>query len=167
MRATWVPMQNLYLAGMVGVVISHTQGTNQQAVNPGGLGLRFEYDFQHAHLKIYGGQQPELTSGLAGAGLFRYVRGNIFYDFTRRLTGNVGGGDLVQSQGSGYDGQLISWGVGLNDRMNKWLSVYTKFVQLRRNETDLQPISSHRHPKRARSSWRLFRGGVHRFGRSV
>ena len=26
-------------------------------------------------------------------------------------------------------------GVGLNDRVNKWLSVYTRFVQLRRNET--------------------------------
>jgi hypothetical protein len=132
-RATWLPMQNLYFEGMVGVVISHTQGSSQQAVNPGGMGA-LEYDLQHAHLKIYGGQQPEVTSGLAGAGLFRFVRGNIFYDFTPRLTGNVGAG-FGESQGSNYDGQIISWGLGLNDRVNKWLSVYTRFVELRREET--------------------------------
>ena len=136
-RASWVPMRNLYLEGSVGVVISHTQGSDQQTVNPGGLGF-VEYNFHHARLKIEGGQQPELTSGLNGPGLLRYVRGNIFYDFTGRLTGNAGAGfDEFQATGQGVrdDVQLISWGVGLSDRVNKWLEVYTRFVQLRHEET--------------------------------
>ncbi|MGA9722503.1 MAG: hypothetical protein WBQ86_08625, partial [Candidatus Binatus sp.] len=133
-RLAWLPMQNLYLGGMLGVVVSHTQGSSRQEVNAGGLGY-LDYYLEHAHLSIYGGQEPELTNGLAGAGLFRFVRGNIFYDFTRRLRGNVGGG-FGESVGSGNDfnGQIISWGVGLSDQMSKWLSVYARFVQLRVTE---------------------------------
>jgi hypothetical protein len=126
-------VKNLYLEGMVGVVISHTQGTNEQAVNPGGLGL-LEYNFERARLKIYGGQEPELTSGFGGAGNIQEVRGSLLYDFTRRLTGSVGAG-FYEAHASNYDGQLISWGVGLTNRVNNWISVYTRFVQLRRNET--------------------------------
>ena len=54
----------------------------------------------------------------------------MLYDFTRRLTGSVGGG-YSESSGTGFNGQFISWGVGLSDRMNRWLSVYARFVQLR------------------------------------
>jgi hypothetical protein len=132
-RASWEPMKNLYLEGMVGVVISHIQGTNEQAVNPGGLAL-LEYNFERARLKIYGGQEPELTSGFGGAGNIQELRGALLYDFTRRLTGDVGAG-FYEAHASNYDGQLISWGVGLTDRVNNWISVYTRFVQLRRKET--------------------------------
>ncbi|HTC87390.1 MAG TPA: hypothetical protein VK686_03770 [Bryobacteraceae bacterium] len=132
-RITLLPIRNLYLSGMAGIVISHTQGTNEQAVNPGGIGS-LQYDLHHAHLKIYGGQEPELTSGLSGAAEIRGVRGVLLYDFTPRLTGSAGGG-FFQVLGSGFDGQLISWGFGLSDRVNKWMSVYARFVQLRRTET--------------------------------
>ncbi len=132
-RIAWQPMRNLYLSGIVGVVISHTQGNSEQAINPAGLGL-LEYDVQHGHLKIYGGQEPQLTSSLGGAGEIRQVRGEILYDFTRRLTGNAGAG-FYELHGTGVDAQLISWGFGLTDRVDKWLSVYARFVQLRRNET--------------------------------
>jgi len=132
-RASWQPLQNLYLSGSVGVVISYSQGTDRQSVNPGGVGL-LEYDIQRGHFKVYGGQEPELVSTLGGAGLIREVRGNILYDFTQRLTGNVGAG-YYDLHGNGIDAQLVSWGMGLSDRVNRWLSVYAKFVELRRTES--------------------------------
>lgn len=137
-KASWQPMRNLYLEGLVGVLISHTQGDSRQAVNPGGWGL-LEYKLQRARLKLYGGQEPLLSSGLGGAGgITRSARGAIFYDFTQRLTGNAGAGfDELQASehGTGVDAQLISWGFGLSDRVNKWLEVYARFTQLRREET--------------------------------
>jgi hypothetical protein len=132
-KVGWEPFPRFYLSGIVGVVYSYTQGNNRQAVNVGGLGLA-QYDLERWHFKVYGGQQPELTSGFGAAGNVQEVRGVILYDFTRRLTGTAGGG-YYQSNGTGFNGQLVSWGVGLNDRVNKYLSVYTKFVELRRNET--------------------------------
>ena len=132
-KIAWEPFPRFYLSGIVGVVYSYTQGNDRQAVNVGGLGLA-TYDLERLHFKLYGGQQPELTSGFGGAGNIQEVRGTVLYDFTRRLTGNVGGG-YYQANGTGYNGQFISWGLGLTDRLNKYLSVYTKFVQIRRNET--------------------------------
>jgi hypothetical protein len=132
-RVAWQPMKNLYLSGIVGVVISYTQGTSRQTVNPGGLGL-LDYDFHHGHLKIYGGQEPQLTSGFGGAGETKEVRGEILYNFTRRLAGNAGAG-FYDLRGAGVNAQLISWGFGLTDRVDKWLSVYARFVQIRRTET--------------------------------
>ncbi|WP_331958162.1 hypothetical protein [Candidatus Binatus sp.] len=138
-KASWQAMRNLYLEGMVGVLISHVQGDSRQAVNPGGWGL-LEYNLQRARLKLYGGQEPLLVSGLNGAGgITRFVRGAITYDFTQRLTGNVGAGfDELQANGQGIqqDAQLISWGVGLTDRVNKWLEAYVRFTQLRRKLTN-------------------------------
>jgi hypothetical protein len=132
-RITLIPMRNLYLSGFAGVVISHTQGTSNETVNPGGLGL-MEYKFHRGHLNVYGGQEPTLTSALTGVGEIRGVRGNLFYEFTPRISGNVGGG-FFQSIGSDFNGQLISWGVGVSDRVSRYVSVYARFVQIRVNET--------------------------------
>jgi hypothetical protein len=129
----WQPLENLYLAGIVGVVISYTQGTDRQAVNVGGLGLA-EYSWQRLRVKVYGGQEPQLTSGFSGAGNLKEVRGVVLYDFTHRLSGQAGGG-YYDSNGSGFNGQVISWGFGMNYRVNRWLSSHVGFVQLRRNET--------------------------------
>jgi len=128
-----VPYRNLYLSGIMGAVISHTQGTSSEQVNPAGLGL-LEYRFHHAKFNLYGGQEPTLTSALTGVGIIRGVRGNLFYEFTRRVTGNAGAG-FYQSLGSDFNGQLISWGVGVGDRLNRNVSIYAKFVQIRVNET--------------------------------
>ena len=117
----------------MGVVITHIQGTSGDQVNPGGIGM-MAYDIRRGHFKIYGGQHPELTSGLGGAGTIRYVRGDIIYDLTQRLAAHAGAG-FYDLNGNGVNAQLISWGFGLADRMNKWLSVYVKFVQLRRTES--------------------------------
>jgi hypothetical protein len=132
-KVSWTPIEHLSLSGIVGVVVSYTQGTDRQAVNVGGLGA-LEYDWQRAHLKVYGGQQPQLTLGLGGAGNDDEVRGSLSYDFTRRITGDVGAG-YFESNGAGFKGQLISWGAGVSDRLSRYLSVYARFVQLRRNET--------------------------------
>jgi hypothetical protein len=133
LKVGWSPLRNLYLSGIVGVVIAYTQGNSRQSVNVGGLGLA-QYDLQRLHLKLYGGQQPELTSGFGGAGNVQEVRGVATYDITRRITFSAGGG-YFQSNGTGFNGQLISWGAGFSDRLNKYLAGYVKFVQLRRNET--------------------------------
>jgi hypothetical protein len=37
--------------------------------------------------------------------------------------------------GSGFSGNFVSWGVGLSERVNKWLSVNTRYIQIRRSET--------------------------------
>jgi hypothetical protein len=132
-RIVLVPMKNLYLTGLVGVVVTHTQGVGSTTVNPGGLGL-LQYKFRRGYLNIYGGQQPELTSALTGVGEIRGVRGNLVYEFTRRVSGHAGVG-FYQSLGSDFNGQLLSWGVGLADRLNRYMSVYARFVQVRVNET--------------------------------
>ncbi len=132
-RGTLEPMENLYLSGMVGLVISHTQGISGQQVNPAGIGT-LEYNFQHGSAAVYGGQEPTLTSAFGTVGLIRGFRGDILYDFTPRLTGSAGG-SYYDLSGTGFSGEFVSWGVGLSQRVNKWLSVNTRFVQIRRNET--------------------------------
>jgi hypothetical protein len=132
-RATWEPMRNLSLQGMVGVVISHTQGSSGNQLNPAGIGT-VAYEFKHGEVKLYGGQQPELVSVYGSVGEIRWGSGLILYDFTQRLTGTAGAGyyDFI---GSGYSGDFLSWGVGLSERVNKWLSLNTRFIQVRRSET--------------------------------
>jgi len=133
---TWNPTERLYLHANAGVVISETQGTSGAQTNFGGEG-QLEYNLERAHLKIDGGQRPELAAGLAGVGVseFRWVAGSIRYDFTPRMTGTVGGGYYYESNTTGYDEQFVSWGVGLSERVNKWLTVGTRFIQVRRTET--------------------------------
>lgn len=114
-------------------MVSHNQGDSGDSVNPGGLG-QIAYKFHRGRIRIYGGQEPALNSALGGVGEFRGVRGEIFYDFTPRTVGTAGGG-LYQSIGRGFDGQLVTWGVGVTNRVNKSVSVYTKFVEVRVNET--------------------------------
>ncbi len=132
-RVSWQLAENLYFEGMVGVVISHTQGTSGQEVNPGGSGT-LDYTLQRARLKIAGGQEPELLPVFGTFVNVRYVNGVILYDFTPRLTGNAGG-SYYDFSGSGSHAEFASWGVGLSDRVNKWLSVYARFIQLRRVES--------------------------------
>ena len=134
LRLAWAPIENLYLSGTVGVVVAYTQGTNKQAVSPSGTG-QLEYYFHHAHLSVYGGQEPEVsTLGHGSAGQYRGVRGRLVYQFTRRLSGSAGGG-YYQVFGAGVNSQLISWGFRLNNRVNRWLSVYAGFTEIRRNGT--------------------------------
>jgi len=133
-RAAWQPMEKLYLTGQVGVEISHTQGTSEHAVNPAGEGS-LKYTFQRALLTITGGQRPGLATGFVSAVNFRWVNGNLYYDIAPRLTGNVGAGYYESLGNNRSNGQVIYWGLGLSDRVNKWLSIYTRFVELRRTET--------------------------------
>lgn len=131
-RTTWQPTKDLTLQGSMGVLISHTQGSSGAEVNPAGLAT-LEYNFsRRTRLTISGGQEPQLD--FAGAGLGRFARGRILHDFTPRLTGHAGVGYYEES-GSRFDAQLISWGFGLSERVNRWLRVYAQFVELRRNET--------------------------------
>ncbi len=137
-RIILVPIKNLYISGIAGIVISHTQGQSGETLNPGGIGLA-EYTFRHGHINVWGGQEPQLVTALGGVGNIRGVRGSVTYLFTPRLSGNVGG-SFYQSTGDNFDGQLISWGVGLSDRLNKFVSVYARFIQVRvtENTTDKQ-----------------------------
>lgn len=132
-RIAWTPMENLELSGIVGVVFFKTQGNSSPEIYPGGLG-KLEYDIQRGRLTIYGGQEPQLTASFGTAGQLRNVRGIFEYQFTKQLTGYAGGG-FYESNGTGFNGQLISLGVGLTQRVNQSLSVYAKFIQLRRNES--------------------------------
>jgi hypothetical protein len=134
LRTTWAPMENVFFEGMVGVVVSHTQGMSGDSVNPAGTG-QISYNFsQRGHVAIFGGREPEVTSAFGSVGEVSSVRGNLLYDFTQRLTGTAGGG-FYELDGNGFNGKFISWGVGLSDRVNKWLSVNTRFIQVRSNET--------------------------------
>lgn len=45
------------------------------------------------------------------------------------------GGAFENSSGTGFNADLASWGVGLNQRVNKYVNVYARFVQLRVTET--------------------------------
>jgi hypothetical protein len=132
-RAIWEPVRDLYLAGNMGVAIAHTQGASNTTVNPAGI-AEIEYSFRRGHVSVYGGQEPTLTSALGGVGEIRGGRGNVLYYFTRRLTGSAGAGGY-QTFGGGFNGQLVSWGVGLTERVNQSVSVYARFVQLRVTET--------------------------------
>ncbi len=130
-RPVWQPMENLSLSGHVGIMISHLQGTNQENVALGGSG-QLTYSFRRARLTIYGGQEP--TALVSSTGKTRFVNGSISYTFTQRLTGTVGAG-YYEFSGTQFSGQIISWGVGLSDRVNKWLVVYARFLEIDRTET--------------------------------
>jgi hypothetical protein len=133
-RITWLPIENLYLSGIVGVVFARVQGNNTETVNPGGTGL-LEYNYKRARLNVYGGQEPEVSTLTNGAaGIARFVRGNILYQFTQRLSGTAGGG-FYETTGTRDQAQLVSWGFRLNERVNQWLAVYAGFTQVRRTET--------------------------------
>ena len=131
-KVTWFATKNLYLSGQGGIVISHDEGSST-LVNPGGL-AQLEYKFHHGHVSLYGGQEPALNSALGGVGEFRGVRGNVIYNFTQRTSGSAGGA-FYQSIGPGFNGQVITWGVGVSNRVNKSVSVFTRFVQIRVTET--------------------------------
>ena len=132
-RVRWQPTENLYFFGTVGAVFSHQQGTSGENINPGGLGL-LEYRFHHGHVSIYGGQEPSLTPTGSGAGELSGVRGSITYNFTSRLVGNAGAG-FYDATGPEFSGQIVSWGIGFSDRVNQWLTLNTRFIQLRREQT--------------------------------
>lgn len=129
----WVPIENLYFTGIIGPVVTYTFGTDRQTIDVGGIGS-LKYIFRRGHVEAYGGQAPDSTAGLSGSGTIRYVRGTVGYELTRRLTASASGG-FNQLQGSGVDAQLITYGVGLNDRVNRWLNVFVRYTGIRRNET--------------------------------
>lgn len=131
-RSSWQATRHLYLSGMVGVVIAHTQGISGDKVNVAGTGL-ITYTFERGLVSVSGGQEPTLTSAFGNVGLVRGFRGNVLYDFTPRLTGSVGG-SFYNLTGTGFNGDFASWGVGLSQRMNRWLTVNAKFIQIRRVE---------------------------------
>jgi hypothetical protein len=60
------------------------------------------------------------------------VTAHISYELTRRVTIGFGAG-YYESSGTGIDDQLVSWGPSLIDRVNSWLTLSTRFVQVRRN----------------------------------
>jgi hypothetical protein len=130
-RFNWQATPNLYLSGRGGVVISHTQGQGDQ-VNPGGLGV-VEYQFHRGTASLSGGQEPSLTSAFGTVGNIRGFRANVLYYFTPRLTGTAGG-SFYNASGSDFNGEFISWGVGASQRVNKWLSLNARFIQVRSND---------------------------------
>ena len=129
----WIPLENLYFTGTIGPVFTYTFGTDKQAVEPGGV-ASLKYAFQRGHAEIIGGQEPDLTAGLSGAGTLDFVRGNLSYELTRRLTASAGGG-YNQLSGTGVNAQLVVYGVGVNDRINRWLNVYVRYTGIRRTVT--------------------------------
>jgi hypothetical protein len=131
-RFTWEAARGLNLSGMAGVVISHTQGQGDQ-VNAAGTGL-IEYQFRHGLISLAGGQEPSLTSAFGSVGLIRGFRSNVLYYFTRRITGSAGG-SFYDLSGSGFNGDFASWGVGLSDRVNRWLTLNTRFIEIKRKES--------------------------------
>ena len=132
LHGIWEPKENLYLSGTIGVVVSHAQGQGDQ-VNPGGIG-QLEYRYKRGKLSVYGGQEPFITSAFGSVGNIRQVNGSASYDITQRITASAGGG-YFELSGDNFDGKFASWGVGFSDRLTRWLSVNTRFVQVRRNET--------------------------------
>ncbi len=132
LRATLRPIENLYLQGMAGPVIDHDQGGGTH-VDFGGLGL-LEYRFKHGRVSINGGQEPSFATVFGGVGKYRGMNGSVLYDFTPRLQGSVGVA-YYDFTGRGFSGEFVSWGVGLSERVNRWLSVNTRFIQVRRNDT--------------------------------
>jgi hypothetical protein len=128
----WYLTKDLYFNGIVGPVISHTQGTSSDQVSPAGIGM-FQYRFERGYASLYGGQEPELTSFSGTVGFFRGVRGSVSYQLTPRLTGTAGGA-FYNLSGSGLDGNFVSWGVGLSQRVNRWLSLNTRFIEIRSQE---------------------------------
>jgi len=129
----WIPLENLYFSGIIGPVFTYTFGTDRQAVEPGGV-ASLKYNFRRGHAEVIGGQEPDLTAGLSGAGTLDFVRGNLTYELTRRLTASAGGG-YNTLHGTGVDAELIVYGVGLSDRVNRWLSVYARYTGIRRSIT--------------------------------
>jgi hypothetical protein len=132
-RGFWQVTRNLYVAGRLGVFISHTQGVSSDQVKPGGTGL-IQYEFERGSVNISGGQEPQLTSVFGNVGEVRGFRGNVIYYLTQRLTAS-GGGSFYNLKGRGFDGDFASWGLGLSDRVNRWLTVSTRFIQIRRTES--------------------------------
>ena len=131
-RASWQATKNLLFYGMVGPVISHTQGQGDQ-LNPAGLGS-IEYSWRRGTISLSGGQEPSFTSALGSVGLLRGFRGDILYYFTPRLLGSAGG-SFYDATGNDFSGQFASWGLGLSQRVNKWLSLNTRFIEIKQNET--------------------------------
>jgi hypothetical protein len=129
----WTPLQNLYLSGFIGPVVSYTFGNDRQSVDVAGLGS-LKYVFRRGRIEAYGGQTPDSTAGLSGAGTIQFIRGTVAYELSRRLTANAGGG-FNELQGTGVNAQLITYGVGVNDRINRWLNVFVRYTGVRRNET--------------------------------
>lgn len=132
-RLDWQATKNLYLSGIVGPVISHTQGQSGDHVYPAGL-ASFQYQWRRGNISLSGGQEPSLTSAFGTVGLIRGFRGSILYYFTPRLLGTAGG-SFYDATGTDFDAQFASWGVALSQRINRWLSVDTRFIEIKQVES--------------------------------
>ncbi len=130
LKGDWEPTYNLSLEGTVGLVVSNALGTGRQTINPAGIGT-LEYRFRRGNIKIYGGQEPSLTDGLGGAGFRRSARGSFTYYLTQRLSakGAVSYGEFFGPQ---VDAWFVTYGIGLNERINQWLTLYCNYINIRR-----------------------------------
>jgi hypothetical protein len=132
-RATWQATRNFYLSALAGPVIAHRQGNAGPNLNPAGLGS-IGYNWRRGTVSLSGGQEPSLTSVFGTVGLIRGFRANIIYYFTPQLTGSVGG-SFYEARGTGLSSDFASWGLGLSQRVNKWLALNARFIEIKQEQS--------------------------------
>lgn len=129
--AIWMPIKNMRAEGYVGPIVSYnTSGLNRGRVEPGGL-LSVRYHFGHVNVGIGGGQEPGLSSGIGAGGINRSGRGDFTWDMTKFLRMD-GGAGYYEIMPPGADAKLFSYGVGLSERVSKYLIVYARYIGFRR-----------------------------------
>ncbi|MGH7812726.1 MAG: hypothetical protein ACREQI_01810 [Candidatus Binataceae bacterium] len=129
--ATWLPRKDLYLDGFVGPMVAYnTTGVSRTRVDPGGV-ISIRYSNRRFHATVSGGQEPGLTAGLGTGGIQRFGNGEISYGLTRRVTASANAG-YMDAMPAGADARLIGYGAGLSTRSTRWLTLFVRYVGLRR-----------------------------------
>ena len=138
LRVGWSPIKNLTAEGRVGPVFGYTFGTDKQTVDVAGV-AEVTYTFRRGMFEIYGGQEPSLTAGLAGAGSSKTGRGEFTYDLTRRLSFHAGT-SYYDITGRGVSAQIWTYGGGFNEQVRPWMVVYARYVGLQSNINAPSPV---------------------------
>ncbi|HVN64929.1 MAG TPA: hypothetical protein VMT58_09850 [Candidatus Binataceae bacterium] len=133
-HAVWLPAKDLFAEGYIGPMVAYnTTGVARTRVDPGGV-LSIRYNPRPFHIAVSGGQQPGLSAGLGAGGVTRFGQGDFAWDITRRITFSANAG-YSQVLPAGVSAQLIGYSAGMSERTTSWLTVFARYIGLRREYT--------------------------------
>lgn len=125
--AHWKPTPRLAVDLSGGLVAIDNFGgpSGSFLVRPAGTGA-LTFLGERWTVTVSGGQQANITGGLGGAGLSRFVTGVINYALRRHTSLNFGA-TYAEYIGGGANGSFASYGGGISNQPRKWLTLFALY----------------------------------------
>lgn len=126
----WNPTERLGVDANAGPAIIHVFG-GPTLVRPGYI-IDLRYSGQKWAARAGGGETPSLGAGYGGAGVSQGGSGSFSYQLGQ-YTSLLAHVSYNQYSTSGFNGDMFGYGVGINSRLTRWLTVYAQYNGYRRS----------------------------------